>query len=446
MNKTQSSDSNPIMVANEAFDSILEHITTSNLNFQLQMSPFSASISLKKSPVKDKAGTPLWPQVRPSKLSQTVEATIAALAAKNLQLEADFNSLRKEHTDCVDDCEGAYRRIKLLESQPAFQTEIKLESDSVLCTELEEKNCALETLQIEIKQLKKENSEKNKTIESQKVDVYDLKLAHKIASETSNRLNKVLSDLKIKSKKEKHAILKQNKAEIKYWRKELGEETRAKIKLEEKLEEKLNESNEHPFKTQADDISGLQHRLDPTVPLPQSPPSTSEETLCSICASPILNYVPRYFHGEQYNPACDKCHDTSWMSENSTSSDETFLEVDSIATTDDILPFTRKGFNPHHITTLPDTSSSSSNCLHNQQCIIRQPFPPPIPALTPLVNEYSLYHTKTMAGELDWGSTCWYCMRIEYEKYGCDSCVWIKCFGELHGYPDMAPHDYKKFL
>ena len=235
MNKTQSSDSNPIMVANEAFDSILEHITTSNLNFQLQMSPFSASISLKKSPVKDKAGTPLWPQVRPSKLSQTVEATIAALAAKNLQLEADFNSLRKEHTDCVDDCEGAYRRIKLLESQPAFQTEIKLESDSVLCTELEEKNCALETLQIEIKQLKKENSEKNKTIESQKVDVYDLKLAHKIASETSNRLNKVLSDLKIKSKKEKHAILKQNKAESNIGGKNLVKKPEQKLSLKRNL-------------------------------------------------------------------------------------------------------------------------------------------------------------------------------------------------------------------
>ena len=203
MNKKQTSDSNPTMVANEAFDSILEHIKTSNLNFHLQMSPFSALISLKKSPVKDKAGAPLLPQVQLSRLSQTSEATIAALAAKNLQLEADLNSLRKEHTDCVDDCEGAYRRIKLLESQPAFQTEIKLESDSVLCTELEEKNCALETLQIEIKQLKKENSDNDISIENQKVEVYDLKLANKKASEASNKLNKVLSDLKVNFKKEK---------------------------------------------------------------------------------------------------------------------------------------------------------------------------------------------------------------------------------------------------
>ena len=64
----------------------------------------------------------------------------------------------------------------------------------------------------------------------------------------------------------------------------------------------------------------------------------------------------------------------------------------------------------------------------------------------PLVNMSSMYHKKIMAGQLDWGSTCAYCMRIDYEKYGCDSCVWIKCFGDLHGFPDLDPYYYKKFL
>ena len=424
------------MFANEAFDSILEHIKTSNLNFHLQMSPFSALISLKKSIVKDKSGAPLFPQVpsTASRLSQTSEATISALAAKNIQIEDELRSLRKEHIDCVEDCEGAYRKIKLLESQPAFQPEIKLETASAQCTEFDEKNCVLETLQVEIQQLRKENSDKDINIENQKVEVYDLKLANKKASDASNKLNKVLSDLKVKFKKEKYAILKQSKAEIKYWKKELGEETRMKIKLEEKL----NESLQHPLKIPADDILGLQHMLNPAVPLSQSPSSASEETLCSICASPILNYVPKYFHGEKFSPACNKCDDTSWTSEDS-SSDEISLQPVPI-------PFTRRGFDTHTTSSRSKTSSSSSSCSHSQQCITRQPFPPPLPALTPLVNEYSMYHVKTMAGELDYGSTCWYCMRIEYERYGCDSCVWIKCFGELHGYPDIAPHDYKEYL
>ena len=103
------------------------------------------------------------------------------------------------------------------------------------------------------------------------------------------------------------------------------------------------------------------------------------------------------------------------ISVNSTS-DEPFLEVDPIAITGDKPPFTRKEFNPCPPSTLSNTSSfSTSNCLHNQQFIIQKPFPllylPSLP----------LYHRKTMAGELYWGSTCWYCMHIEYDKYGCDS-------------------------
>ena len=107
---------------------------------------------------------------------------------------------------------------------------------------------------------------------------------------------------------------------------------------------------------------------------------------------------------------------------------------------------TRKGFNHHPASIASKASSSDLNCLHNQQCIIRQPFPPPLPSLTPIVNEYSLYHVKIMAEELDWGSTCWYCMRIDCDNYFCKSCVWIKHFGELHGYPDINPSVYKEHL
>ena len=166
-----------------------------------------------------------------------------------------------------------------------------------------------------------------------------------------------------------------------------------------KLEEKLKESANHPLKLPAD-ILRLQQELN-HVPLPPSHTSASEETLCSICASPIVNYIPKYFLGERFNPACDGCDDSSLMSENS-SFDQTFLEADPIPNTDDKPPYTRKGFSNRPSSTLQITSSSSSNCLHSQQCIIRQPFPPPLPALTPLVNEYSLYHSKTMAGELDY--------------------------------------------
>ena len=106
---------------------------------------------------------------------------------------------------------------------------------------------------------------------------------------------------------------------------------------------------------------------------------------------------------------------------------------------------TRKGFN-YRPNSLAQAFSRPRNCSHVKQCIIREPFPPPLPTLTPLVNMHSLYHVKTLAGQLDWGRTCGYCFRMEHKNYGCESCVWIKHFGELHGYPDTDPFDYRKYL
>ena len=44
---------------------------------------------------------------------------------------------------------------------------------------------------------------------------------------------------------------------------------------------------------------------------------TSEDknlVFCSLCAEHISNYIPEYFCGEKYNPACERCkaNDSSW--------------------------------------------------------------------------------------------------------------------------------------
>ena len=46
-----------------AFENILQTIQYSNLNFLLELSPFAATISLKKTPVKNKSGIALLPCV-----------------------------------------------------------------------------------------------------------------------------------------------------------------------------------------------------------------------------------------------------------------------------------------------------------------------------------------------------------------------------------------------
>ena len=53
--------SDATMAASIAFNKILQQVQSSSLNFHLQLSPFSAVISLKKSLVKDKAGCYLLP-------------------------------------------------------------------------------------------------------------------------------------------------------------------------------------------------------------------------------------------------------------------------------------------------------------------------------------------------------------------------------------------------
>ena len=105
MNKIKDSDLNPTMLA--TFDNIIKQILSSNLNFQIQISPFSANISLKKTPIKDKLGAPMNP-LRPALPSSFYNVSIpdlATLSANNIQ---DLDSLRRNHKHDVRACEAAF--------------------------------------------------------------------------------------------------------------------------------------------------------------------------------------------------------------------------------------------------------------------------------------------------------------------------------------------------
>jgi hypothetical protein len=424
MDQKINSDINSKMVAKQTFNNILELIQTSNLNFQLQISPFSASISLKKTLVKDKFGVELLPS--PTCLQPTSSPEYAALIAQNKKLESDLFSLTQSHEKVVDDCASAYRKIDFLQTQ--LHEKIMIRSEDFTFNE-------------EILRLEKKNERLEKVIDNQKEEIESLHASNKNLSKVSGNLNKELNQAKLKFQKEKKSIFKQHRTEIKSWRKELGEEIKLKIKLEEKLEKAFENAPDllaSPPANTLNHLSPILATLQPT----QVPP----DTLCSICANSILNYIPEYFLDEEINPACFGCKDSASFSDEICSKPNSVEETPpkrSLKST--IEPFTPKGFTnrPSNPT---NPSLASSKCSHVQQCIIQEPFPPPLPAMIPIVNMYSLYHIKAMAGELDWGSTCSYCMRIEYEKYGCESCVWIKCYGELHGYPDVDPYDFKKYL
>ena len=89
-----------------------------------------------------------------------------------------------------------------------------------------------------------------------------------------------------------------------------------------------------------------------------------------------------------------------------------------------------------------------SRCEHTPVCVIRQPYPTPYPSKTHIVNENSKYHEHMLSRAGVPGRYPGHekCMDAYSKNYGCEDCVWLKWHGDLHGYPDIHPSDFKKYL
>ena len=148
-----------------------------------------------------------------------------------------------------------------------------------------------------------ENKQLKDTIEDRDVTIEELEATNKTRKEISDKLNRNLNDLKVKHNKEKMELSKKYKAEIKYWRKQLGEQTKMKIKLEEQLQDGENNEIVKPTTTK----KKLKKQVLKPVKLNKN--SNSSTTSCSICSLDIPEYVPEYFCGEKFNPTCESCKD-----------------------------------------------------------------------------------------------------------------------------------------
>ena len=102
---TDSENVNSAMCPATVFYNILNQIQASHLNFQLQLSPFSAVISLKKTFVKNKSGTILYPQT-------TSHNLFANIVEKNCEHEKDIINLKHMYEEAVEDCAKANNEIK----------------------------------------------------------------------------------------------------------------------------------------------------------------------------------------------------------------------------------------------------------------------------------------------------------------------------------------------
>ena len=117
MDLTDFPDSDPTMNTSKVFEAIIHQIKSSNLNFRLDQSPFSANISLKKSLVKNKNGIPLKPPPQfDSSILQNLHSENQALVQKNFHLEGVTESLRNEYEIAVNACEESFKIRSTLEN------------------------------------------------------------------------------------------------------------------------------------------------------------------------------------------------------------------------------------------------------------------------------------------------------------------------------------------
>ena len=128
------------MVASKTFDDILDKIKNSNLNFHLQLSPFSAVISLKKSLVCDKLGLPFLVN------SSSHVPEHKALLESNQQLEAELISFKSKYDSLAQEFNSACTTINNLEKhivnyQKAAQSETQ---NQVIINELKTKVAQLD--------------------------------------------------------------------------------------------------------------------------------------------------------------------------------------------------------------------------------------------------------------------------------------------------------------
>ena len=207
MEQLTDSDLNSAMCPSTIFYNILNQIQASNLNFQLQMSPFSAVVSLKKSFVKNKSGTTLFPQTLPNAPSANTEY----LVNKNQQLEKDILKLRNEYEQVVENSEKVENSVvenenlKIIISEQETQLHTFKNESLVLKTRLKnaedelvkyfsEKKDRDAKLLNEITTLKSRIKEDSETILEQKTEAKSaIKIRKSLEKKIDNLNNKVES-------------------------------------------------------------------------------------------------------------------------------------------------------------------------------------------------------------------------------------------------------------
>ena len=99
-------------MAGEIFDNIINQVRNSNLNFQMEVSPFSAAIYLKKSIIKDKSGKFLLQKLSTPKVEQYNEVIL-----RNAALEMDIKNLQGSLAEVKASLAATERKLEIADEK-----------------------------------------------------------------------------------------------------------------------------------------------------------------------------------------------------------------------------------------------------------------------------------------------------------------------------------------
>ena len=392
------------MDAANTFQNLLHSIQTSSLNFKIELSPFSANINLKNTFIKDRNGNRVIPPIQDKTCYEKIKSENDDHVKNNVHHEVLIKSLRDNCEEAVSECENF------------SQDKVKLETViDVLHSKLAAADEENAQHGFRIRDLESELKEIASELHSTKVEfVKQHKISQTMSAESESLINKV-KNIKVENNNLKKIAEKKV------------------MKMKKELDEALEEINK-----KNDFIKANQEIFEATT-------TESSLVVSSSSLSPSMST----------NSSTPTSRSSSKTSAPTTTEIATLkLTAPSTCSTTTTPSSPPKSPSTLSVLTPAMTATSttfsimrSSSCSHQPQCSTRQPKPPPMSKYSFLHHPHSKYREHMISNTIPsrYG-THEYCMRIDHHNYGCEDCVWWKWYGELHGFPDIYPGNYSKYM
>ena len=481
------------MNPNQTCEVLLSQIKNSNLNFNLSETPFSASVCIRKSFIRDLNGTIRAANIGVSTLhdsrlldeNRILENENKRLKEVLAKKEAEFETLSgrecliQELDFKLQKCQGELE-INLRETMEVVKKkehvektlDDKRENIKVIENVIKTQNSKIQKLKDNESGLEKELKITEKQLNKINVKCENLVDNFENAKQENKSLkNKIKALEKNVYKLEKSFPLKSKKPQDQVLDKENNSEKKNKPEIPDSTQKTANQTSS--TSTSASSILTTSFSFSPTStdtncsvsktsspncskPLPPTTPADPPPaTTLTKVGSPNLGTPPRPLSPRtppgtpppysRTTPATSSGSSLTSLSENKTSCTSQ-LNPTSQPKLNSQSPLLTLRLHPWNKIPIQKTLPLSSRCPHSVQCVLRQPIPPPFPLVTHLVNYQSNYHDRVMRRDPNRYGGHDRCFSVDHINYGCEDCVWLKWYGDLHGYPDINPWDFKKYM